>query len=80
MRRDEAVKLLKELSDKCVCLAPCAIMLMSPDADDVLSEGYQLHIKANFHSEDLSCMNPYVEKQGLTLKTGKRPAGNLQDR
>jgi hypothetical protein len=71
MRRDEAVNLLKELSDKCVCLTPYAIMLMPPDANDVLSQGYQLHIKANLHPEDLSCMKPHVEKQGLKLKKEK---------
>ena len=71
MRRDEAVNLLKELSDKCVCLAPYAIMLMPPDSDDVLAKGYQLHIKADLNHEDLSCMIPHVEKQGLKLKQDK---------
>lgn len=68
MRREEAVNLLKELSDKCTCLVPYAIMLMPPDADEVLSKGFQLHIKANLHQEDLSCMKPFVEERGLKLK------------
>ena len=51
MRRDEAVKLLKEVSDKCQSLAPYAIALMPPDADDVLSLGFQVHIFANLDEE-----------------------------
>jgi len=41
---------------------------MPPDADDVLSKGYQLHIKANLDEETLSCMKPMVEKHGLKMK------------
>ena len=41
MRRDEAVKLLKEVSDKCPSLTPYAIALMPPDADDVYHLGFR---------------------------------------
>jgi hypothetical protein len=70
-RRDEAVSLLKEVSDKCVSLVPYGIMLMPPNADNVLSKGYQLHIKANLDKESLSCMKPFVEKRGLRMKQEK---------
>jgi len=37
------------------------------DADDVLSKGYQLHIKAIW-MKNISCMKPMVEKHGLKMK------------
>jgi hypothetical protein len=68
MNREEAIAVLKELSALCVCLVPYSVMLMPPNADDVLSKGYQLHIKANLPKEDAVCMRPHLEKRGLTLK------------
>ena len=68
MRRDEAVKLLKEVSDKCPSLTPYAIALMPPDADDVLSLGFQVHISANLDEESILCLKPILEKAGLHLK------------
>jgi hypothetical protein len=71
MRREEAVSLLREVSDKCPSLAPNGIMLMPPDADGVLSKGFQLHIKAHLDEESLSCINPLVIEHGLLLKNEK---------
>ena len=45
MNRQEATSLLKEVYQVCGGLGEQGVMLMPPDADDVLSHGFQLHIK-----------------------------------
>ncbi len=71
LRREEAVSLLREVSDKCENLGPNGIMLMPSNADDVLAKGYQLHIKAHLDEESLSCISPLVEERGLMIKQEK---------
>lgn len=66
MNRDEALKLLKELNLACDGVGEQGIMLMPPDADNVLSHGYQLHIKAT-GIERLDCIKSLVEKYKLAL-------------
>ena len=67
MNREEAVNLLKELNLACDGLGEQGIMLMSPNADDVLSHGYQLHIKASQANEHMACIKPVVERHKLAL-------------
>jgi hypothetical protein len=62
-RREEAVSLVREVSDKCASLGPHGIILMPSNADDVLAKGYQLHIKANLDEENLSCINPLLNNE-----------------
>lgn len=66
MNREEATSLLKEIAEKCNILAD-AIMLMPPNADDVLSHGYQLHIKSITRDQDADCMKPIVESHNLAM-------------
>ena len=42
-------------------------MLAPPDAADVLSHGYQLHVKASFGESIVACIKPIVEKQKLAI-------------
>jgi hypothetical protein len=44
-----------------------SIMLMPPNADDVLSKGYQLHIKSNSHTQNVSCFKPVIDKHNLAI-------------
>jgi hypothetical protein len=68
MNRDEAVNLLKEILDTCVDLKQNGVALMPPNADDVLSKDYQIHIMGDVSKVDLSCLNQIVEKSRLSLK------------
>lgn len=43
-------------------------MLLPPNADDVLSQGYQLHIKFPLSKGDIDCIKPIVESRNLALK------------
>jgi hypothetical protein len=64
--REEATSLLKEITASCQPLAN-QIALMPPDADDVYSHGYQLHIKTMTLEQDERCMRPIVQKHGLAM-------------
>ncbi len=75
MNREEATALLKEINVACDTIGEQGIMLMPPDADDVLSHGYQLHIKTVLSSQTLKCIRAVVEKQGLSL--ANEPDKNL---
>lgn len=72
MKREEATALLREIIQVCDGINEVAVMLMPPDADDVLSHGYQLHLKMQV-SDNLSCIRPLVKKHNLALaeETGK---------
>jgi hypothetical protein len=67
LNRKEATSLLKEVHQACGDLGAQGVMLMPPDADDVLSHGYQLHIKACLGNEHLECVKPLVEKYKLNM-------------
>jgi hypothetical protein len=67
MNRAEATSLLKEIYWVCGGLGEKAVMLMPPDADNVLSQGYQLHIKAYLGNEHLDCVKPLVQKYKLNM-------------
>ena len=68
MNRAEAVNLLKEISDKCDSLSMFGVALMPPDADNVLSTGFQIHILGNVGEECFSSLKPIIEKSNLHLK------------
>jgi hypothetical protein len=67
LNRQEATSLLKEVYQVCGGLGEQAVMLMPPDADDVLSQGFQLHIKAPLGNEHLECVKPLVQKHKLAM-------------
>jgi hypothetical protein len=67
LNRKEAVDLISAIHSKCMPLDMVHIMLMPPDADDVLSRGYQLHIKATLSDGNLECIKPLLEKNKLAF-------------
>ncbi len=58
--------MLREIIGVCDGLSEQAVMLMPPNADDVLSHGYQLHIKMPM-SDNLTCIRPLVKRHNLAL-------------
>jgi len=67
LNRGEATSLLREVYKTCESLREQGVMLMPPDAEDVLSHGYQLHIKATLGNEHLECVKPLVQKYKLNM-------------
>jgi hypothetical protein len=52
--REEVIKLFKVLFDRCRHIEGKSLKLMPPDADNVHSKGYQIHISPN-NDEALEC-------------------------
>ena len=68
MRRDEAVNLLKEASDTCPSLGKYGVALMPPDADDVLSHGFQIHVIGIADEATVVCLQALLDRKNLRLK------------
>lgn len=67
MNREEATSLLRDIISVCDSIGEQGIMLMPPNTDDILSHGYQLHIKTVISEPDLNCIKPLVEKHNLAI-------------
>ena len=67
LNRTEATALIREIIETCAPLDADGFMLMPPNADDVRSQGYQVHIKSSSHQETIPCIKPLVERLNLKL-------------
>ena len=67
MQRDEAIALLKEIMYTCGGIKEEGIMLMPPNADNALSRGYQLHIKASLTMDIVTCIREIVANHKLAM-------------
>ena len=65
LNRTEAAALIKEIIETCAPIDTDGFMLMPPNADDVLSHGYQVHLKSSSHQETIPCIKPLVERHNL---------------
>ncbi|MGD6851312.1 MAG: hypothetical protein ACQCN6_04540 [Candidatus Bathyarchaeia archaeon] len=72
MNRNKATNLIKEIANACDGLGEEGIMLMPPNADNVLSYGYQLHIKSSYSQQHLDCIQSIVQKHNLALTIEKQ--------
>ncbi len=68
MDRKEAVQVLKEIYEACETIDESWVALMPPDADGVIAEGYQLHIKTKINELDKNCIESILRKYGLELR------------
>jgi len=71
MKRDEAINVLKEISEACTNLETYQVMIMPPNANGVLSTGNQIHVKVNLDQESMMCIKPFLAKRGLAVKQEK---------
>jgi hypothetical protein len=68
LKREEAIALIKEITEeKCTNLVGHDIILMSPNADNPLSLGYQLHIKTVLDNASYQCLELLVQMRGYVL-------------
>jgi hypothetical protein len=68
LKREEAVNLLQEIIQHCTSFESYFVALMPPDSDDLLSHGYQLHIKGIIAQANIDCIVPIVEKYKLAIE------------
>lgn len=66
MNREEAATVLKQILTLSNCLSPYAA-LMPPDADSVLSKGYQIHINAERSACNREVVSKIAQINGLML-------------
>jgi len=67
--RKEAVMILREIYETCENLDETWVALMPPNADDIISDGYQLHIRTpKMQDFDRKCVEDILHKHGLKLK------------
>jgi hypothetical protein len=67
MKRDEAVTLLREISNSCHNLSPDFVSLIKSKPDDQLSVGYQLHIQLAPDVEVLERISVIASKNCLAI-------------
>ena len=67
MKREEATKVLKEIFDKCTLFDGEYLALMPSNAENIISHGYQLHLKVPLDDEARSCMDEILKKFDLAL-------------
>jgi hypothetical protein len=64
MNRKEIAVLFKEIFDNCPNLEGKPFALMPPNADDVLSKDYQVHILTEVEDSLLVCIRRIIKKHG----------------
>lgn len=62
MDRKQVAILFKQMFDKCPNLEGKSFALMPPNADDVLSKDYQIHIKSELDEDTLLCIRRIVKE------------------
>jgi len=67
LNRGEAIKVLKEIFEKCTICDGNWLSIMPPGASNILSRGYQLHLKFPLDEESKKCMKEILEKYDLAL-------------
>ncbi len=75
MNREEATSLLRKVIQACEGLGVEGFMLTSPNAEDALSHGYQVHIKGKISLEKLTCLKPLADEYKLAI--ANEPEKNL---
>jgi hypothetical protein len=69
LKREEAINLIKEITDeKCTNIVGHDIILIQPNANDKISQGYQLHIKTILDKASLRCLQVILDQDGYALK------------
>ena len=68
------MSVLKEIFEKCTLFDGQYIALMPSNAANLLSHGYQVHMKVPFDDKTKTCMQEILQKYGLVLKEEKELA------
>jgi hypothetical protein len=67
MERPEAAEILKEILQNCSSLEGRSVKLMPPDADSVLSKGFQIHLQKSNEGIKKNCIYKIAKKHGLQV-------------
>ena len=67
MEREKAISVVKEIFDKCNLIEGKAIKLMPPDANNVLSNGCQIHIESRNDTHLEKCLKTIASSKSLAF-------------
>lgn len=67
MKREEAVNVLKEIIEKCRMCDGNWLALMPPNSHNLLSKGYQIHLKFPVSKTAIACVSAILEKYKLAM-------------
>ena len=65
--RAEAIRVVKDIIACTNCYSPF-VALMPPNAHNLLSKGYQIHIKAQLNTSQMDVLEGIIKKNVLALK------------
>jgi hypothetical protein len=68
LNRNEAVSILKEIFEKCALLDGSYVSLVPPNNTKLLTQGYQVHIKAPVDKMAQMCMQKLLDGHRLAMK------------
>jgi hypothetical protein len=72
MDRKQVAVLFQEMFDNCPNLEGKSFVLMPPNADNVLSKDYQIHIQSELKEDTVVCLRRIIKKHGnLAIKEEK---------
>lgn len=72
LNRDEAITFIKELLYTFVELEGRSFAIMPPDADNVLSAGYQVHLKSELPDALVVAIKRYIVSRQLVMAQEKK--------
>lgn len=72
MNREEAIAFIKDLLYNFVELEGKSFALMPPDADNVLSDGYQVHLKSELSDSLVTALKYYILSRQLAMAREKK--------
>ncbi len=67
MRREEAVSVLREIIDKCQMCDGNWVALMPPNSHNLLSVGYQVHLKIPLDQQAINCIEKVLKEYDLRM-------------
>ena len=65
MEREQAVEVLERIIQSCKTVDGQFLALMPPNLSDSLSNGYQIHIKANLTGMERKCLEDILNEHRL---------------
>jgi hypothetical protein len=77
LKRDEAISVISNFFTKCNVYDTSWVSLTPPDADNVLSHGYQIHIKMLLDEHTKDCLEEFLQEVDLGLTYAEEKGGLL---
>jgi len=71
LNRKEAVSLIREIDVECKNIRGTSIILLEPSESNLLSKGYQVHVKMKATPTRLQCLRVIAGEYGCAVNVGE---------